>query len=77
MDPSGIDDWADQDLLTKDEARDRLVDEIARTRTRLATMKQPDDHAEIMLLEGRLAAMESIRGEYDAYIEDHASADRE
>jgi hypothetical protein len=54
MDPSGIDDWADQDLLTKDEARDRLVDEIARTRTRLATMKQPDDHAEIMLLERRL-----------------------
>jgi hypothetical protein len=70
MDPSGVDDWADQDLLTKDEARDRLVNEIVRTRTRLATMKQPDDQAEIMLLERRLAAMESIRGEYDAYLED-------
>jgi hypothetical protein len=70
MDPSGVDDWADQDLLTKDEARGRLVIEIARTRTRLSTMKQPDDRAEILLLERRLAAMESIRGEYDAYLED-------
>ena len=28
-------DWTDQDLLTKDEARQRLVEEIARTRSRL------------------------------------------
>lgn len=70
MEQPGVDDWADQDLLTKDEARDRLVTEIARTRTRLETLKQPDDAAEISLLERRLAAMESIRGEYDAYLED-------
>jgi hypothetical protein len=28
-------DWTDQDLLTKDEARERLVEEIGRTRARL------------------------------------------
>jgi hypothetical protein len=70
MKQPGVDDWADQDLLTKGEARDRLVIEIARTRTRLATLKQPYDDAEITLLERRLAAMESIRGEYAAYLED-------
>jgi len=30
-----VSDWTDQDLLTKDEARARLVDEIGRTRARL------------------------------------------
>jgi len=65
-----VDDWADQDLLTKDEARERLVTEIDRTRTRLASLKTPDDDAEIALLERRLAAMASIRSEYDAYLQD-------
>jgi hypothetical protein len=70
MDQPGVDDWADQDLLTKDEARDRLVTEIARTRTRLAKLNRPGDDAEITLLERRLGAMESICGEYDAYLQD-------
>jgi len=65
-----VDDWADQDLLTKDQARERLVTEIDRTRTRIAALKTPDDDAEIALLERRLAAMASIRGEYDAYLQD-------
>jgi hypothetical protein len=65
-----VDDWADQDLLTKDEARERLAVEISRTRTRLAALKTPDDDAEITLLERRLTAMESIRSEYATYLGD-------
>lgn len=68
MDRLGVDDWADQDLLTKDEARQRLAAEIGRTQHRLATLKHPDDDAEIALLSRRVAAMESIRSEYDAYL---------
>jgi hypothetical protein len=68
MDQAGVDDWADQDLLTKDEARQRLAAEIGRTRSRLATLRQPTDDAEITLLERRLAAMESMCGEYNAYL---------
>jgi hypothetical protein len=62
-------DWTDQDLLTKDEARERLVGEIGRTRARLAKLENsnPDD-AEIALLTRRLNAMESIRDEYGAYL---------
>ncbi|ABK69120.1 hypothetical protein [Mycobacterium avium] len=60
-----VSDWTDQDLLTKDEARERLVDEIGRTRTRLDELiaKNTDD-PEIDLLARRLNAMESIRDEY-------------
>jgi len=65
MERFDVDDWADQDLLTKDEARERLAAEIARTRSRLATLKHPDDDAEIALLERRLVAMESVHSEYD------------
>jgi hypothetical protein len=68
MDPLGVDDWADQDLLTKEEALERLVTEIARTQTRLAALKSPNDEAEITLLTRRLDAMESIRAEYDGYL---------
>ncbi|WP_231111468.1 hypothetical protein [Mycobacterium avium] len=51
--------------MTKDEARERLVDEIGRTRTRLDELiaKNTDD-PEIDLLARRLNAMESIRDEY-------------
>jgi hypothetical protein len=63
-------DWADQDLLTKDEARDRLRDEIARTQRRLDLLKaQNATEAEILLLARRLDAMTSIRSEYDAYLD--------
>jgi hypothetical protein len=64
-----VSDWTDQDLLTKDEARERLVDEIGRTRARLSQLQRdtPDD-AEIALLARRLNAMESIRDEYGAYL---------
>ncbi len=71
VDQLPVDDWADQDLLTKDEARTRLVAEIGRTRNRLDQLR-PDDpanDAEIMLLTRRLNAMESVRGEYDTYLD--------
>ena len=62
-------DWTDQDLLTKDEARERLVGEIGRTRARLAKLENSNaDDAEIALLTRRLNAMESIRDEYGAYL---------
>lgn len=65
-----LSDWTDQDLLTKDEARERLVDEIGRTRDRLNQLDagNPGDGAEISLLTRRLHAMESIRDEYNAYL---------
>lgn len=63
-----VDDWTDQDLLTKAEARERLVEEIARTQTRLdqLTSGQLDDVAEIRLLTRRLDAMQAVRDEYTA-----------
>jgi hypothetical protein len=68
MERRDVDDWADQDLLTKDEARERLVSEIERTRTKLAALKTPDDDSEIALLARRLTAMESISSEYATYL---------
>lgn len=64
-----VSDWTDQDLLTKDEARERLVDEIGRTRARLdeVTARNADD-PEVTLLERRLNAMESVRDEYTEYL---------
>lgn len=67
-------DWTDQDLLTKDEARERLVGEIGRTRARLeqlqASVDDPDCiEAEVRLLERRLNAMESVRDEYNDYLD--------
>lgn len=66
-----VDDWADQDLLTKDEARERLVTEIGRTKARLGQLQvgNPDEEAEIALLSRRLNAMESIRDEYGTYLD--------
>ncbi|MGZ5379330.1 MAG: hypothetical protein ACXWD3_04965 [Mycobacterium sp.] len=63
-----VSDWTDQDLLTKDEARERLVDEIGRTRARLDELTATSaDDPEIRLLERRLNAMESVRDEYTDY----------
>jgi len=71
IDQRPVDDWADQDLLTKDEARARLVSEIDRTRHRLHQLQaqDPANDAEIFLLERRLNAMESICGEYGDYLD--------
>lgn len=67
-----VSDWTDQDLLTKDEASERLVEEIGRTRARLEQLDPGDAGAtaEISLLERRLNAMESIRGEYQTYLDE-------
>ena len=63
-----VSDWTDQDLLTKDEARARLVDEIGRTRARLDELTATNaDDPEITLLARRLNAMESVRDEYTDY----------
>jgi chorismate mutase len=65
-----VSDWTDQDLLTKDEARGRLVDEIGRCRARLEELKANNaDESELALLARRLNAMESIAGEYDEYLD--------
>lgn len=64
-----VSDWTDQDLLTKDEARGRLIGEIDRCRTRLNELKASNaDESELALLARRLNAMESIAGEYDEYL---------
>ena len=64
-----VSDWTDQDLLTKDEARERLVDEIGRCRARLDELKANNaDESELALLARRLNAMESIAGEYGEYL---------
>ncbi|MCV7241597.1 hypothetical protein H7J83_02365 [Mycobacterium mantenii] len=67
-------DWTDQDLLTKDEARERLVEEIGRTQARLAEVQARGGdpahiEAEVTLLARRLNAMESVRDEYNDYLD--------
>jgi predicted dinucleotide-binding enzyme len=67
-------DWTDQDLLTKDEARERLVEEIGRTRARLEEVQAhtgdpAQRDAEVTLLARRLNAMESVRNEYNDYLD--------
>jgi hypothetical protein len=66
-----LSDWTDRDLLTKDEARERLIEEISRAQARLDQLQSdnPEHEAEIALLSKRLNAMQSIRGEYDTYLE--------
>jgi len=65
-----VSDWTDQDLLTKDEARERLVGEIGRCRARLDELKANNaDESELALLARRLNAMQSIAGEYDEYLD--------
>jgi hypothetical protein len=66
-----LSDWTDQDLLTKEEARGRLVGEIERCRARLEELKlqgNTADESELALLARRLNAMESIAREYDEYL---------
>lgn len=64
-----VSDWTDQDLLTKDEARERLVGEIDRTKAHLAQLERDNaDEAAIGLVARRLNAMESIRDEYGAHL---------
>jgi hypothetical protein len=67
-------DWTDQDLLTKDEARERLVEEIGRARARLDELRASTDDpacidAEVTMLARRLNAMESVRDEYNDYLD--------
>jgi hypothetical protein len=62
-------DWTDQDLLTRDEARQRLVEEIGRTRSRLDHLQTDTDNfdrtsAETALLTRRLKAKESVYDDY-------------
>ncbi len=65
-----LSDWTDQDLLTKDEARERLVEEIRLARARLDELTAANaDGAEITLLARRLNAMESVRDEYADYLD--------
>lgn len=59
-------DWTDQDLLTRDEANVRLVDEIEITRNRLLelrtqTQDDPDTVASVEMVNRRLVAMENLR----------------
>ena len=67
-------DWTDQDLLTKDEARERLVEEIGRVKARLEELQTSTDDsarvdAEVTMLARRLNAMESVRDEYNDYLD--------
>jgi len=67
-------DWTDQDLLTKDEARERLVEEIGRVKARLEQLQASGDDparidAEVTMLARRLNAMESVRDEYNDYLD--------
>jgi hypothetical protein len=66
-------DWTDQDLLTKDEAHERLISEIGRTQARLEEVRTGGGDpqrvdAEVSLLARRLNAMESVRDEYNDYL---------
>ncbi|MDH3047257.1 hypothetical protein [Gordonia alkanivorans] len=55
-------DWVDQDLLTRDEAAERLDNEIVVARTRLTALRSENgDTASITLVERRLSAMENLR----------------
>ena len=67
-------DWTDQDLLTKDEARERLVEEISRVKAKLEQLQACTDDpahidAEVTMLARRLNAMESVRDEYNDYLD--------
>jgi len=58
-------DWVDQDLLTKDEAGERLDEEIVLVRERLARLEAgptgPDSASAIEMVRRRLIAMENVR----------------
>jgi hypothetical protein len=61
------DDWTDQDLLTKDEAGERLDDEIAAVTSELAQLGEagdgPNEQAAVQLLTKRLVAMKAARSD--------------
>jgi hypothetical protein len=57
------DDWADQDLLTRDAAADRLRTEIARTESELARLRADDPAARplrdrLLALRGAVAGLQ-------------------
>lgn len=55
-------DWVDQDLLTREEAGERLDEEIVRVRARLCDLESgAGDPAALAMVTRRLTAMESIR----------------
>lgn len=54
------DDWHDQDLLTKNEAAERLAEEIEITRRQLAELDANDPNGEYAALAKRLGTMEAI-----------------
>ncbi|MBV7706968.1 hypothetical protein A5780_25210 [Nocardia sp. 852002-20019_SCH5090214] len=55
-------DWVEQDLLTKQEAGERLAEEIVRVRARLGELRAgAGDAAAMTMVARRLAAMEAIR----------------
>jgi hypothetical protein len=58
-------DWVDQDLLTREEAGERLDEEIAAVRARLAELEAavPDQLTveSLDMVRRRLAAMENVR----------------
>ena len=52
------DDWTDQDLLTKDEARERIAEEIESESAALAALgADPRVQAEVQLRQRRLSAL--------------------
>ncbi|MFE4963769.1 hypothetical protein [Streptomyces sp. NPDC056660] len=62
-----LDDWNDQDLLTRDEAAERLDEEMKAVTGELAELRRagqdPAVRAGIELLDRRLAAMKAARTE--------------
>jgi len=61
------DDWTDQDILTRTEARERLADEIGAERGALATLSETDPdplvRAEIQLRTRRLTALQAAHAQ--------------
>ncbi|MCT1351973.1 MULTISPECIES: hypothetical protein [Gordonia] len=55
-------DWVDQDLLTRDESRDRLEEEIEFERNKLNELRSgPGNEDSVELARRRLVAMENLR----------------
>lgn len=55
-------DWIDQDLLTREESRDRLGEEIEFQRNKLSKLESDAGKADsIELTKRRLAAMENLK----------------
>ncbi|MDV7136444.1 hypothetical protein [Williamsia muralis] len=55
-------DWIDQDLLTREESRDRLDEEIEIERNKLKELESgPSSHDSLELTKRRLIAMENLR----------------